>query len=128
MIKDEDEMAVFLKFLIIRLNTFNGRTNSINLIRKFGIISKGIKVNDILLGIYKIFRMMKIKMKISYEACRTNKTIQELFLIAILTAYHERNSKNLVKNPYPKITQKNLDMIKTTKLMNIQESNLMAEA
>ena len=121
-------MAVFLKFLIIRLNTFNGRTNSINLIRKFGIISKGIKVNDILLGIYKIFRMMKIKMKISYEACRTNKTIQELFLIAILTAYHERNSKNLVNNPYPKITQKNLDMIKTTKLMNIQESNLMAEA
>lgn len=103
-IKDEDEMAVFLKFLIIKLNTFNGRKNSISMIRKFGVLSKSTHVSDILLGIYRIFRMMKIKMKISYEACRTNKTIQELFLIAILTAYHERNSKNLLKNPYPKIT------------------------
>lgn len=42
-------------------------------------------------NIYVNFLIMKIRMKISYEACRTNKTIQELFLSAILETYKERN-------------------------------------
>ena len=68
---------------------------------------------------------MKLRMKISFEACRQKKTIQELWLFAILKTYHERNSRGLIKNPYPKINKAMIDAIKGNTLSNLTEKNLL---
>jgi len=62
---------------------------------------------------------MKVRMKISYEACRTNKTIHELFLHVILDSYKERNVKKLLKNPYPPIKSEHLQALKNASIKDL---------
>lgn len=51
-----------------------------------------------------------------------------MFLFAILKTYHQRKSKGLIKNPFPKITQKIIDGVKGASLKAISQNNLMEEA
>ena len=67
--------------------------------------------------------MMKIRMKISYEACISCKTILELFLMTILKTYHVRKERGLIENPYPCVTKKMLDGIKELCLKKIVNSS-----
>ena len=84
-------MKILLMFLIVRLNTYDGLPNSIDKLKQKKYIHQEVTVRGMLQQIYKIYFLMKIRMKISFEACRSNKTIIELFLTAILKSYHERN-------------------------------------
>ena len=92
-IPDEDEMRAFVEFLIIRLNTFNGVQNSINILKNKKIIERHTTVKEMLPHIYKSYFWMRIRMKISFEACRVNRTIQEHMLITILKTYKQRCDK-----------------------------------
>lgn len=56
--------------------------------------------------IYHQFFIMKVRMKISFEACYQCRTINELFHMAILKTYHDRKRLNMIKHPFPKVTKK----------------------
>jgi hypothetical protein len=85
-------------------------------------------VIDMVEHIYAAYLIMKVRMKISYEACRTNQTIQELFLTAILKSYKARNGKKLVKNPYPAIKSYHLDALKNASIKDLTQRGLIEEA
>ena len=90
-IKDEAMLKVLMLFLIVKLNTINGVRDTFQELKR----TKGIKRSDSIAKytrhIYKSFMIMKVRMKISFEACYQRKTIQEMMLMAILKTYHERN-------------------------------------
>ena len=84
-------------------------------------IDQSTKISELSPHIFRSFGLMRLRMKISFEACRQKKTIQELFLYAILKTYHERNHQGLIKNPYPKINKALIDAIKGNSLANLTE-------
>jgi hypothetical protein len=47
------------------------------------------------------FKIMRIRMKISYHAFLRKLTINELFYKSILKTYNARRHIHLIKNPYP---------------------------
>ena len=57
-------MKIFLMFLIIKTNSFNGITNSYNQLENYSNIK-----NNTEEFYNRFFLLMKVKMKISYEAC-----------------------------------------------------------
>ena len=63
--------------------------------------------------------IMKMRMKIGYEACIKNKTIQELFLFSILKTYQERKKDDLIKNPYPNLSKQNIENITNFSLRQV---------
>ena len=126
-INSEEDMRCFLIFLIIKLNTHNGTRNSIQKLKDRRIISKKATAQEMTPKILYTFTLMKIRMKISFEACRTNRTIQEIILYAILKTYHERNAKGLIKDPYPKISNRMIESVKGTSIKALTEKNIMIE-
>lgn len=68
-IEDGDKMKIFILFLIVKLNTYNGINNSINEIRKNKLIKSNVPLPHMMQSIYFNFLMMKVRMKISFEAC-----------------------------------------------------------
>ena len=52
-------------------------------------------------NLLKKYKLMKVRMKISYSAFAQSCTIQELFLNTILQSYKQRKKKGLIENPYP---------------------------
>jgi len=103
-IRDLKMMHIFIQFLIIKLNTYNGIKDSFNFLVKKRVVKKNETILDRFHHVYRSYFIMKVRMKISFEALKTNRTIQELFLFSILKTYHERKSKHMIKNPYPKIS------------------------
>lgn len=71
---------------------------------------------------------MKIRMKISYEACLQHRTLKELLLLAILKAYHQRKKKGLVEYPYPDLTKKMIDGIRKSCLRSFTQKSMQQEA
>ena len=123
-IKDEQQMKIFILFLILKLNTFDGQANSIQVLRDTKKIPKAAGIShELLHKFYKRFLMVKIRMKISYSACVSCRTILELFLIAILRTYHLRKEMGLVENAYPVVTKKMLDGIKELCMKKIVHKN-----
>jgi hypothetical protein len=78
--------------------------------------------------IYSAYSIMKVRMKISFEAARSNQTIQELFLNTILNTYKERNSKKLIKVPWPPVKSDHLNALKDASIKNFTERGLIDEA
>lgn len=78
-------------------------------------------------AIYKNFFIMKVRMKISYEACHQCRTIQELFFLSILKAYSERNRLGLVAKPHPRVTRKMVLGIKNMCLSGMTKMNVMMQ-
>ena len=105
-IKNEENMKVFLKFLILKLKSFDGVRDTFKEAREANIRNKNKTDQQMMERVYNRYVLKKVQMKISFEACRQFKTIQELFLSAILKTYDQRNSHNLIPNPYPSITKK----------------------
>lgn len=126
-INSEEDMRCFLIFLIIKLNTHNGAINSIQKLKDRRIISKHATAEEMTQKILYTFTLMKIRMKISFEACRTNRTIQEIILYAILKTYHERNAKGLISDPYPKISNRMIESVKGTSIKALTEKNILME-
>ena len=62
-----------------------------------------------LMSIMKTYSMMKVRMKLSFEASKQRQTIQELVLNAILKTYKERDSKGLIEKPFPFISEDTVD-------------------
>ena len=85
-------------------------------------------VVDMVEHIYSAYSIMKVRMKISYEAARSGQTIQELFLNTILNTYKERNAKKLVKLPWPPIKSGHLTALKDASIKNLTERGLIDEA
>ena len=65
--------------------------------------------------------MMKVRMKISFEACRANKTLIEFFLTSILKTYHERNQQGLIEDPWPKVSSRMIEVLKGADLKSITQ-------
>ena len=86
-LSDDKDMKILILFLIIKLNTYDGMRNSIHKLRKNDVINKKLPLKNMMQKIFFNFFIMKFRMKISYEACRKGKTIQELILKAILKTY-----------------------------------------
>ena len=57
--------------------------------------------NILITKVFMFFKIMKVRMKISYSAFVRNITVVELVYKSILKAYNERNCKGLINNPYP---------------------------
>ena len=89
-------MKALLQFLILKLDTMNGKTGSVQVLRDMKVLKKKVPTKKMLPRIYNNFFLMKIRMKISFEACTKNMTINELFLISILKTYQERNAQGLI--------------------------------
>ena len=68
-IKDETDMQIFLKFLIIKLNTFDSNKNSMNFLRDQRLVHLNASKHDIMRRVYFGYTIMKIRMKVSFEAC-----------------------------------------------------------
>jgi hypothetical protein len=69
--------------------------------------------------IYFGYKLMKFRMKISFEACKKYRTIQEHILYAIINTYYERANKGLIEDPYPKPDSDLLDEIVSSNLVDI---------
>ena len=59
-------MEIILKFLIREINSFDSNRNSFNFLKDSGFINKNLNAELLMNHIYKGYRMMKTKMKISY--------------------------------------------------------------
>ena len=92
------------------------------------IFSRNKTVEDMVEQIYSAYSIMKVRMKISYEAARSSQTIQEPFLNTILKTYKERNAKKLVKLPWPPIKSDHLNALKDASIKNLTERGLIDEA
>lgn len=80
-------MKILILFLIQKLKTYDGTRGSLQLLKDQDQIPKGLNPQELRQKLYHNFLMLKIRMKISYEACVSCRTIQELFLISILKTY-----------------------------------------
>ena len=49
------------------------------------------------------FKVMKMRMKISYSAFAKNMTIHELFIKVIYETYYKRKKQGLIAQPWPKV-------------------------
>jgi hypothetical protein len=114
-IKDEFQMKMFLMFLIIKTNSFNGNRNSFLELNKETLIKNEVE------QIYrKFFLIMKIKMKISYEACIKCMTIQELILRSILKSF--QGSPVKILSDKSSITKSYLKSFKSKKTLKTSKS------
>lgn len=89
-IKDELDMKIFLLFLIQKLKSFDGVRDTFDVLYSSNKDIANLPFGHIMQRVYKRYALMKLQMKISFEACRQYKTIQELFLTAILKTYNLR--------------------------------------
>lgn len=94
-------MELFLKFLIVYLDSFDCNKGSLEFLRNIGFMSKQERARNLMNKIYYGFTMMKVRIKVSYEATLKGMTIKEVFLRAILKSYFERMKLDLIPNPYP---------------------------
>ena len=69
--------------------------------------------------VYLGYMIMKIRMKISFEACIRKRTLQEHFFEAILTSYNQRREKGLIDHPWPEVTDSFTQFIKSCDLVAI---------
>ena len=86
-LSDERSMKILILFLIVKLKTYNGIRNSLHQLRKHNLIKRSVPVQAMLQKMYFNFFMMKFRMKISFEACKRQRTIKEHLLIAVLRTY-----------------------------------------
>lgn len=119
-IKDEEDMTMLLEFLTIKLKSIDGKRDSAlpylfhfnNEIestwgaktyyeaRQQDLEEAYKKETKMYLAVFKRFRLMRVRMKISYHALCKSLTVKELWLEAILDAYNKRLSKGLIKKPF----------------------------
>ena len=128
MLKDDKDMKILILFLIVQLNTYDGIRNSIHNLRKSGVIQKKIPVHAMKQKIFFSFFMMKLRMKISYEACRKGRTVQELLLKSILKTYKQRLDEGLIEDPYPVITKKHVADLHTMCVKGFTSQTMQDEA
>lgn len=69
-IKDELTMQIFLQFLIFKLKSFDGLRDTFKKIYEASKLTKFSSEYEIMQRIYNRYMLMKVQMKISYEACR----------------------------------------------------------
>lgn len=100
-IRDELQMEILIKFLITETNGFDGNRNSLDFLKHGGFIKKNLNAHLLMNDIYKGYRLMKIRMKISYQMALQQQSFQEVWLTAIIKAYLEREKAGLITNPYP---------------------------
>jgi hypothetical protein len=62
-------MKALLQFLIIKTDSMNGLPGSVRVLREMNLIRKDTPTKTMLPRIYNNFFLMKIRMKISFEAC-----------------------------------------------------------
>ena len=115
-------MEIMLKFLIVYLNSFDCNRNSIKFLRDQKFIDCKTSSYHMMERIYFGYKLMKFRMKISFEACKKFRTIQEHILYAILEVYYERANKGLIEDPYPKPEPSFLDSLINSNLVDIQKS------
>jgi len=87
-IHDEIDMQILIKFLIVYLNSFDSNKNSIQILKNFKLIKKGVSALSMMNCVYLGYMIMKIRMKISFEACIRRRTVQEHFFESILSSYN----------------------------------------
>tara|TARA_B110000285_G_C15126515_1_gene620598 strand:- start:2476 stop:2820 length:345 start_codon:yes stop_codon:yes gene_type:complete len=112
-------MKALIQFLIMRLDTMNGKPGSVQVLKDNGILKQSIPTKKMLPRIYNSFFLMKIRMKISFEACTQSKTIIELYLFSILKTYQDRNTKGLIEDPWPKVSKKHLAHLREASMKDI---------
>ena len=59
-----------------------------------------LRENKLYLSTLKKFKLMKVRMKISYSALVKGMTVKELILDSILETYVKLNKLGLIKNPF----------------------------
>ena len=84
---DDQSVKIFILFLIMKLDTYNGIRNSLQTLRRQNIIKKRVPTKVMMQKIFFNFFIMKIRMKMSFEACVQHRTLKELWLLAILKSY-----------------------------------------
>lgn len=124
---DDQSVKIFILFLILKLDTFNGVRESISSLRKQNLINPRISTKVMLQKIFFNFFVMKFRMKMSFEACVQHRTLKELFLLAILKAYDQRRKLELIPNPYPKVTRRMLHRIRNLCFKGLAENTKTKE-
>lgn len=69
--------------------------------------------------------MIKIRMKISFEACYQCRTVPELIMMSLLKTYHDRKRLALIRKPFPRVTQAMIDSVRHICLQNCAKVNIM---
>lgn len=70
-IKDELQMEILLKFLIMETNSFDSNKDSLEFLKHAGFIRKHLNSRLLMNDIYKGYRIMKIRMKLGYQMAIT---------------------------------------------------------
>ena len=119
-IKDEVDMNVILEFLTISLRSVDGQRNSAlpylshfnqHIEPVWGAKTYGeakqkqleeaySQETRMYLAVFKRFKLMRVRMKISYMALCKTMTAKELWLEAVLDAYKTRLNKGLIKKAF----------------------------
>ena len=124
---DDKDMKILILFLITKLNTYDGMRNSIHKLRKNDVINKKIPLKNMMQKIFFNFFVMKVRMKMSFEACVQHRTLKELLLLCILKTYEQRNKDGLVKRPYPAITSRMLHRIRNLCFRGLTYTNIQKD-
>lgn len=69
-IRDEENMKIFLQFLILKLQSFDGLRDTFQILRTANKKVKDKSEKEIMQRVYNRYLLMKVQMKISFEACR----------------------------------------------------------
>mmetsp|Transcript_39266 Transcript_39266/g.59940 ORF Transcript_39266/g.59940 Transcript_39266/m.59940 type:complete len:82 (-) Transcript_39266:692-937(-) len=81
-------MQILLKFLISITNSFDSNKNSIEFLKDVHFISKNESTKKMVHKIYLGYALIKMRMKMTYFACKQQMTLQELLFLAILKTYN----------------------------------------
>jgi len=114
---------ILIEFLLYELNSVDGHKNSAesklkkmmhgqlhkksnrklyNKLDKHDItLIEAMNKNMLLDKIILYFKILRIRMKISYHAFLRKLTVQELFYKSILKTYNQRKCDKLIEDPYP---------------------------
>ena len=74
-VRDEVDMQILIKFLIVYLNSFDSNKNSVQFLKDMHLINRGTSALSMMNRVYLGYTIMKIRMKISFEACIKNRTV-----------------------------------------------------
>ena len=120
-VREEIHMQLLLKVLILALDSFDSHAGSIRSLREIKVIRRATSCAAMMHSIYKGYLIMRVRMKLSYEAAIQRKTLQELFLHAILKSYMERDQAKLVPNPWPKLRFSLADLTTSLNLVELYD-------
>ena len=117
-IRNEFEMQIFLKVMILELDSVNGKSGSLKSVRD--VLGPKVNNQDLVQNVYMGYVIQKVRAKIGYEACLKKRSVKEHLLKSILNTYSQRLKLKWISNPYPPVPKEMYGKISDKELISLE--------